>query len=66
MGILGNLILHKRIVKTEQGNQNNKTMREENKNNTLFFYLGAFFVMTASLSIGVILIFFLIKLGGTF
>ncbi|MFV8327116.1 hypothetical protein [Flavobacterium sp. ZS1P14] len=42
-------------------------MKKEDKQSTLFFYLGAFFIMAASLSIGVLIVlWFLIKLGGPF
>ncbi|MFM2369647.1 MAG: hypothetical protein RL619_1957 [Bacteroidota bacterium] len=52
---------------TEHVKQNNKQSVIKDRNNRVFLYLGTFFVMIASLSIGVlILMFFLIKLKEIF
>ena len=51
---------------SEQLKQNNKQIEIDDRNNRLFLYLGTFFVMVVTLSIGVlILMFFLVGLNET-
>ena len=56
-----------RIEQVEQKNKRIKVGNNNSNNNKVFLYVGTFFIMAASLSIGfLIVMYFLIKLDGSF
>jgi hypothetical protein len=56
-----------RIEQVEQKNKRIKVGNNNSNNNKVFLYLGTFFIMAASLSIGILIVmYFLIKLDGSF
>lgn len=59
----------KGMARIEQVEQKNKRIKvgNNNSNNKVFLYVGTFFIMAASLSIGILIVmYFLIKLDGSF
>ncbi|MGZ9735664.1 hypothetical protein [Flavobacterium sp. GNP002] len=56
-----------RIEQVEQKNKRIKVGNNNSNNNKVFLYVGTFFIMAASLSIGILIVmYFLIKLDGSF
>lgn len=56
-----------RIEQLEQKNKRIKVGNNNSNNNQVFLYVGTFFIMAASLSIGILIVmYFLIKLEGSF
>ena len=56
-----------RIEQVEQKNKRIKVGNNNSNNNKVFLYVGTFFIMAASLSIGfLIVMYFFIKLDGSF
>jgi hypothetical protein len=56
-----------RIEQVEQKNKRIKVGNNNSNNNRVFLYVGTFFIMAASLSIGILIVmYFLIKLDGSF
>jgi hypothetical protein len=56
-----------RIEQVEQKNKRIKVGNNNSNNNKVFLYVGTFFIMAASLSIGILIVmYFLIKVDGSF